>query len=107
MRWERQDYFGFSVAVLLTTLSVLGLICLCDQGSKAGPIGWPLYPVPLGITVACAALSSGLVRVIGPNSPNRVIYHVLFGTVTSLILTVNFCAWWGELLFAFCERFRT
>ncbi len=107
MRWARQDYFGFLVAATLTTAPIVGLIGFYDHLSKAGPIGWPLYPVPLGITVACAALSSGLVRVIGRNSPNRVIYHVLFGTVTSLILTVNFCAWWGELLFVFCERFRT
>ena len=107
MRWARQDYFGFLVAVALTSIPVSGLIWICDQGSKAGPIGWPLYPLPLAVTVASAVLSSGVARVIGRDLPDRMGYHALFGVVTSLVLVVNFCGWWGELHFAFCERFRT
>ncbi len=106
MRWARQDYIGFLTAVTLTTVPVLGLISFCDQGSKYGPIGWPLYPIPLAITVASAVLSTGVTRVICRDCPNRKDFHILSGIVISLVLIVNFFGWWGELLFIFCERFR-
>lgn len=105
-KWSLDDTVGFLINAVITTGPLLGVTWFANHVSKDGPMSDLVYFLVAAFGIAVAGIASATAFHLAWRRSDRLLFHLGFGFVISLLFFVTFCFWWGDGFFRITDQIR-